>query len=69
LSSTFAQAKKPATEYRFRGKPEESQQGFYWRVALRKLQHPEPFTPLDLARKETADPLRKHGGKTGEELK
>jgi len=41
LSSTFAQAKKPATEYRFRGKPEESQQGFYWRVALRKLQHPE----------------------------
>jgi hypothetical protein len=24
---------------------------------------------LDLARKETADLLRKHGGKTGEELK
>ena len=60
--------KKPTTEYRFRGKPEESQQGFSWRVALRKLQQPEPFTPLDLARKETADFLRKHGGKTGEEL-
>jgi hypothetical protein len=61
--------KKPTTEYRFRGKPEESQQGFSWRVALRKLQQPEPFTPWDLARKETADLLRKHGGKTGEELK
>jgi ankyrin repeat protein len=27
------------------------------------------FTPLDEADDETADLLRKHGGKTGEELK
>jgi hypothetical protein len=27
------------------------------------------ITPLDLANGETADLLRKHGGKTGEELK
>ena len=27
------------------------------------------FTPLDYAEGETADLLRKHGGKTGEELK
>jgi len=27
------------------------------------------ITPLDLAHGETADLLRKHGGKTGEELK
>ena len=26
-------------------------------------------TPLDLANGETADLIRKHGGKTGEELK
>jgi len=59
--------KKLATEYRFEGKPKDFQQEFSWRVALRKLQQPEPFTPLDLARKETADFLRKPSGKISKE--
>ena len=37
--------------------------------AIIKLGHFEGRTPLDMTFGKTADLLRKHGGKTGEELK